>query len=140
MVNNATNINKTKESLDSDGQQCHEYQQNKRKFRQWWSTIPRISTKRTATSHLKSLITKGQRQMSMEIQSLAWDSHKKNGGVEPGNVITPLILLIIRSPRQYKYKESTKQTCTISLKNTMHYHINDWQLEHDRWLLFKDVD
>jgi hypothetical protein len=28
MVNNATNINKTKESLDSDGQQSHEYQQN----------------------------------------------------------------------------------------------------------------
>jgi hypothetical protein len=45
MVNNSTNINKTKESLNSDGQQFHEYQQNKRKFNQWWSTIPRISTK-----------------------------------------------------------------------------------------------
>jgi hypothetical protein len=43
MVNNATNINKTKESLDSDGQQCHEYQQNKRKFRQWWSWLIDIS-------------------------------------------------------------------------------------------------
>ena len=30
MVNNSTNINKTKESLTSDGQQFHEYQQNKR--------------------------------------------------------------------------------------------------------------
>ena len=28
MVNNATNINKTKESLNSDGLQCHQYQQN----------------------------------------------------------------------------------------------------------------
>jgi hypothetical protein len=34
MVNNATNINKTnnylspKESLEKDGQQCHQYQQN----------------------------------------------------------------------------------------------------------------
>jgi hypothetical protein len=28
MVNNATNINKTKESLNSDGQQFHQYQQN----------------------------------------------------------------------------------------------------------------
>ena len=45
MVNNSTNINKTKESFNSDGQQFHQYQQNKRKFQQWWSTIPPISTK-----------------------------------------------------------------------------------------------
>ena len=45
MVNNSTNINKTKESFNSDGQQFHQYQQNKRKFKQWWSTIPPISTK-----------------------------------------------------------------------------------------------
>ena len=45
MVNNSTNINKTKESLNSDGQQFHQYQQNKRKFKQWWSIIPPISTK-----------------------------------------------------------------------------------------------
>jgi hypothetical protein len=30
MVNNSTNINKTKESLNSDGQQFHQYQQNKK--------------------------------------------------------------------------------------------------------------
>jgi hypothetical protein len=30
MVNNSTDINKTKESLNSDGQQFHQYQQNKR--------------------------------------------------------------------------------------------------------------
>ena len=29
-----------KGSLDSDGQQFHQYHQNKRKFKQWWSTIP----------------------------------------------------------------------------------------------------
>ena len=29
MVNNSTNINKTKESLNSDGQQFNQYQQNK---------------------------------------------------------------------------------------------------------------
>jgi GTP-sensing pleiotropic transcriptional regulator CodY len=45
MVNNSTNINKTKESLNSDGQQFHQYQQRKRNFKQWWSTIPPISTK-----------------------------------------------------------------------------------------------
>ena len=72
IVDNSTNINKTnnhrsylkplntnntttygivlllrvwKESLNSDGQQSHQYQQNKRKFKQWWSTIPPVSTK-----------------------------------------------------------------------------------------------
>ena len=36
MVKNSTNINKTKEkeSLISDGQEFHHYQQNKRKFNQ----------------------------------------------------------------------------------------------------------
>ena len=28
---------------------------NEKKFKQWWSTIPLISTKRTVTSHFKSL-------------------------------------------------------------------------------------
>ena len=31
MANNSTNINKTKQSFISDGQQFHQYQQNKRK-------------------------------------------------------------------------------------------------------------
>jgi hypothetical protein len=34
MVNNSTNINKTKESLNKDDQQFYQYQQNKRKFKQ----------------------------------------------------------------------------------------------------------
>jgi Pyruvate/2-oxoacid:ferredoxin oxidoreductase gamma subunit len=33
MVNNSTNINKTKDSLNSDDQQFHQYQQYKRKFK-----------------------------------------------------------------------------------------------------------
>ena len=45
MVNNSTNINKPKESFNSDGQKFLQYQQTKRKFEQWWSTIPPISTK-----------------------------------------------------------------------------------------------
>ena len=45
MVNNSTNINKTKECLNSDGQQFYQYKQNKRKFKQWRSTIQPISTK-----------------------------------------------------------------------------------------------
>ena len=34
MVKNSTNINKTKESLNSDGQQFLQYKQNKRKLKQ----------------------------------------------------------------------------------------------------------
>jgi hypothetical protein len=45
VLNNTININKTKERLYSDGQQYHQYQQNKGKFKQRWSTIPSISTK-----------------------------------------------------------------------------------------------
>ena len=44
MVNNSTNINKTKQSLNSDGQQFLQYKQTKRKFEQWWSKILPIST------------------------------------------------------------------------------------------------
>ena len=33
MVNNSINIIKTKDSLNSDGQQFHQYHQNKRKFK-----------------------------------------------------------------------------------------------------------
>ena len=44
MVDNSSNINKPKESLNSDGQQFLQYQQTKRKFEQWWSKILLIST------------------------------------------------------------------------------------------------
>ena len=45
MVNNSTNINKTKESLNSDGQQFHQYQQHKRKFKTVMVNNSPISTK-----------------------------------------------------------------------------------------------
>ena len=45
IVNNSSNINQTKESLNSDSQQYLQFQQNKRKFKQRWSTIPPISRK-----------------------------------------------------------------------------------------------
>ena len=44
MVNNSSDIKKAKESFNSDGQQFYHYQQMKRKYKQWWSTIPPIST------------------------------------------------------------------------------------------------
>jgi hypothetical protein len=42
MVINSTNINKIKESLNSDGHQFHQYPQNKKKFKLWWSSIQPI--------------------------------------------------------------------------------------------------
>jgi hypothetical protein len=39
-----TNIIKSKESLNSDGQLFHQYHQIKRKLKQCWSTIPPISS------------------------------------------------------------------------------------------------
>ena len=44
MVNNSTNINKTKERFNIDGHKFLQYQQTKRKFEQWWPTILPIST------------------------------------------------------------------------------------------------
>jgi hypothetical protein len=47
VVNNATNINTTKEILNIGGQQCHKYQtlvvNNATNIKHWWSTMPQIS-------------------------------------------------------------------------------------------------
>ena len=46
ILNNSTNINNKKECLNNDCQQFHQYQQQQQKriFKQWFSTIPPIST------------------------------------------------------------------------------------------------
>ena len=44
MVNSSNNINKTKEHLNSDGQHFQQHQQNKRTFKQRWSTVPTTTT------------------------------------------------------------------------------------------------
>jgi hypothetical protein len=70
MVNNYTNINKTNESVNSDCQQLHQYQQSKRKCRQ-------LHQQQTITSNLKSIkVIKIPEHMTLEIQSLAWDTQK----------------------------------------------------------------
>jgi hypothetical protein len=51
----------------------------KRKFKQWWSTIPSISTKRTTTSCLKILNIKNT--TTLEIHVLVWDRHKNVVGL-----------------------------------------------------------
>ena len=72
MVNNSTNINKTKESLNSDGQQFHQYQQNKRKFKQLWSTFSPIFTKQkkawTVMVNNSTNINKTKESLNSEVQ------------------------------------------------------------------------
>jgi hypothetical protein len=46
------------------------------KFKQRWSTMPPISTKRRITSHLNPLNIKRPRHMTLEIRVLDWDRHK----------------------------------------------------------------
>ena len=53
----------------------------KRKFKQQWSTIPPISTKRTITSHLLTEHKKRPQHATFEIQVLAWDRHKNMVGL-----------------------------------------------------------
>jgi len=53
----------------------------KRKFKQWWSTIPWRSTKPTIISHLNSLNRDKTIDMTLEIQVLAWDGHKNVAGL-----------------------------------------------------------
>jgi hypothetical protein len=85
MVNNSANINKTKESLNSDGQQFHQHQQNKRKCKQWWSTIPPTSTKLKTTSHLSSLGTKNKKNTAYDAWNPGYglEQAQKYGRVKP---------------------------------------------------------
>jgi len=54
----------------------------KRTFKQWWSTILQILTKRTTiTSHRNSLNNKKPRHMTLEIHVLAQDRHKYVAGL-----------------------------------------------------------
>ena len=50
------------------------------KFKQWWSTMPPISTKRPITSRIKSMKRKLW-HLALGIQVLDWDSHKNVVGL-----------------------------------------------------------
>jgi len=47
------------------------YRIMKRKFKQWWSTIPTISTKQTTISHFKSLSIE-KKTMTRHLKSMSW--------------------------------------------------------------------
>ena len=76
MANNSTNINKTKESFNSDGQQFYQYLQNKRKFFKWCPTILPISTKQkkvlTVMANNSTNINKTHNRLSPQLTE-----HKK---------------------------------------------------------------
>ena len=58
----------------------------KRKFKQWWSTIPPILTKRTITYHLNSLNTK-KKPTTYDFGKPGPDSghEQQSGGTKPAN-------------------------------------------------------
>jgi len=62
------------------------YNVMKRKFKQRWSTILQISTKRTITFHLKSLNIKNT--MTHDIGN-AWDRHKNVAGLNQSKGAQP---------------------------------------------------
>jgi hypothetical protein len=55
----------------------------KRKFKQWWSSIPPISTKQTLTPHLNWTYWTPKKlwHVMMEIHVLIWDRHKNVAGL-----------------------------------------------------------
>jgi hypothetical protein len=52
-----------------------------REFKQWWQSIPPISTKRTITSHHNWSHLAHTKFMTLEIQVLACDRHTKVAGI-----------------------------------------------------------
>ena len=53
----------------------------KRKLKQWWSSMPPISTNRTITSQLNSLNIQIPRHVTLEIQVLACDMDNNMAGL-----------------------------------------------------------
>jgi hypothetical protein len=74
MANNSNNINKTKESLNSDGQQFRQHQQNLKQPLILAHRVPK--TKRT-------------RHMMLETQVMAWNRHKSMTGLNLLNRFQP---------------------------------------------------
>jgi GTP-sensing pleiotropic transcriptional regulator CodY len=94
MVNNSTNINKTTKSLNSHGQQFNQYQQNKRKFKQPWSTIQPIATKqkkdKTAMVNNSININKTKASLSSHGQQFNQYQQNKRKFKQPWSTIQPI--------------------------------------------------
>ena len=83
---NFSNINKTKESLNSGGQQFHQYLQNEQ---------PPLKTK------------KGPWHILLDIQVLDYGQAQKYGGVKLVNGILTLPSCYMDLQQQYRYKQTT---------------------------------
>ena len=81
----------------------------KRKFKQWWSTIPLSSTKWTNV-HLKSLNTKKTTTYDVRNPGHGMWQAQKCGWVKPFNGIPSLPVLILGSPHGNKYNKPAKDT------------------------------
>jgi hypothetical protein len=117
MVNNSTNINKTKESLNSDGQQFHQYQQRKRNFKQWWSTIPQISRKQKKVERVmvdnSTNINKTKESLKSDSQQFLQYQQNKRKFKQWWSTI-PLISTNLRKLKQwwstiFQYKQSKRK-------------------------------
>ena len=94
MVNNSTNINKTKESLNSHGQQFNQYKQNNRKFKQPWSTIQPISTKqkKVETAMVNNLTNINKTKESLNHHGQQFKQYQQNNKKfkQPWSTIQPI--------------------------------------------------
>jgi hypothetical protein len=69
----------------------------KERLKQWWSTIPLITTKRTTTYHLTHWAWKRPRHITFDSNVLDWDSHKNVAGLNriPTQCICiPLVVIL----------------------------------------------
>jgi hypothetical protein len=90
----------------------------KKVYKQWWSTIPSISTKQTVTSHLSSLNTKKTTTYDDVNPGSDLGQAQTCGGVKQVNGILTLpswFLLITGSPSTIHIETSDKKTCIDSL-------------------------
>ena len=86
----------------------------KKKFKQWWSTIPPMSTNQTITSHLKPSSTK-KKTMTYDVRNPGSGLKQANKCcvVKPFNETPTFPLLIIRSVPTtiYRYRQSICKIC-----------------------------
>jgi len=105
----------------------------KRKFKQWCTTIPPNSTKRTIASHLKSLNIKKTTTYDVRNPGPGLNRFKNVTEVKPVNGISNLPLLIIGSPPttiQISTKDKT-QHWFASTQNSNNLYFDYWfHLKH----------
>ena len=83
----------------------------KRKFKQWWSAIPPISTKWTFTARLKSLNTKKLWHLPIDVQVLARDRYNKLTVIIMTRIVFGIFSLPY--PETFKFDKIQISTCSV---------------------------